>query len=621
MTPRWAPFGTLVAITGTVILVGACSAPGSSATNTVNALWYGKQKDGSIAQGVTKVTIETTSTNQSGFKVDLTGFESANAGAYWNSAAWSAAVVAALSSMTDPRDLQIKFGVEEEIDGPSAGGLLATGVMADLADSSLIPGKTMTGTILPNGGIGPVGGIPAKLRAAKEAGITEVLIPQGQKMSTDPVTGKKVNVVDQGQQLGIKVTEIASVTEAKDLLTGVTQQRAQADTGPIDDPLLAVVKKAAATALADTARTPLASSVIPSLKQGRSSVATQVDAYVRDSKAALSANDPISALTNAAAAARLRRSWNGRAVTVTRATNVGSQRATDELLATAKSLAAQIQGWITDGSQTPVQTQEQTVSLADALSWGTDALARTTAVVNRLGQAAATATPALLGKESADLAEAKYDGDSMLPVAIESLTVTGKVPVSNVGATTAFLGSYAEFLSDAADANGRYFEQIAKDAAGKSQANEASKDDLQVVAAGRARWEVVKSGSSGPEVAVKLSQAISRYVDSMVLIASYGAVGAAADDAAISRIEILNGDSLKAQRALASVTTEALSRSMAADGLDSSYPRWSDRWGAGLTSTASGSTAADEAVLRGLVYQWFANLQEAITLALHRAVP
>ena len=216
MRTALSPVASLIAASTAVLLVAACAAQTSGSSTTVNALWYGKQKDGSVAQGVTKVTIDTTESNWSGFKVDLSGFESASAGAYWHSAATSAAAVAVLTSVADPRDLTVSFGVEEKIDGPSAGGLLAAGIRADLSSLPIPVGKTMTGTILPNGGIGPVGGIPAKLRAAKDAGITTVLIPKGQTTATDPATGKSVNLIDAGRELGVEVREVASVVAATD---------------------------------------------------------------------------------------------------------------------------------------------------------------------------------------------------------------------------------------------------------------------------------------------------------------------------------------------------------------------------------------------------------------------
>ena len=85
----------------------------------------------------------------------------------------------------------------------------------------------------------------------------------------------------------------------------------------------------------------------------------------------------------------------------------------------------------------------------------------------------------------------------------------------------------------------------------------------EVIAAGRARWDEVKAASSGPELAVKLSQAISRYIDSTV-IASYGAVAAASDGGATSRIDILDSEALRSQQVVAGATTALEARIMAA---------------------------------------------------------
>ena len=609
---------SVFAATASVLLVGACSTQATSSETTVNALWYGTQKDGSVAQGVTKVTISTAPSDQAGFTVDLSGFESANAGAYWNSAAWSAAAVATLSSATDPRDLTVKFGVQEKIDGPSAGGLLAVGVRGDLVGGSVAPNKTMTGTILPNGAIGPVGGIPAKLRAAKEAGLTTVLIPKGQSTATDPASGDKVNVIEQGRTLGLDVRETASVADATDELVGPSQKAAQADAGPIGAGLLGVVEKAAVAALADAKNTSLATSGIPSLVRMRVRVAKQVSAFTTRAQAALVADDAIKALTNASAAARLSHAWNARAAAVTKASRSGVSAAAQDIATTGAQLAGEINAQITQASQTPTQYQEQAVGLADALSWGTDALARTTVVNARIKNAGAAQSPEVLGTEAADLAESRYNADFMLKTAIAALATIGKVPVNGAENTASFLNSYGDFLAEAAEANGRYFEEIAK-ADGDATSAAALKQDLEVIAAGRARWDEVKSASSGPELAVKLSQAISRYIDSTVVIASYGAVAAATDNGATSRIDILDGEALRSQQLLAGATTALEARIMAAGGLDSSYTRWSDQWGSGLTAAAAAEASADQVELEGLIYQWFANMQAAITVALNKA--
>ena len=65
------------------------------------------------------------------------------------------------------------------IGGPSAGLMFALGVVDKLTPGQLNGGKFVagTGTIDDAGGVGPIGGIPFKLVAAREAGATAFLVP------------------------------------------------------------------------------------------------------------------------------------------------------------------------------------------------------------------------------------------------------------------------------------------------------------------------------------------------------------------------------------------------------------------------------------------------------------
>lgn len=62
-------------------------------------------------------------------------------------------------------------------DGPSAGAAMAVGFIAVLKGDTIQRGVALTGTIEPNGRIGPVGAIPDKIRAAAREGYRMVLIP------------------------------------------------------------------------------------------------------------------------------------------------------------------------------------------------------------------------------------------------------------------------------------------------------------------------------------------------------------------------------------------------------------------------------------------------------------
>ncbi len=121
------------------------------------------------------------------------------------------------------------------IGGPSAGGVMTIGVLAALLNIDVNNTVAMTGMILPDGTIGPVGGIPSKLRAAAEAGYKVLLIPAGQsivyeeKVKRTPsgigvitrITREKVNVTALGEKLGIKVIEVADIDEAAKYFLGI----------------------------------------------------------------------------------------------------------------------------------------------------------------------------------------------------------------------------------------------------------------------------------------------------------------------------------------------------------------------------------------------------------------
>lgn len=115
------------------------------------------------------------------------------------------------------------------IEGPSAGAALTISTIAALEGKQLNSSIMITGTINPDGTIGPVGGIPAKAQAAKDVGATLFLVPQGQGTQTTytPVqncqkmglityctTEYKATTVNVNNDLGINVVEVANVQEA-----------------------------------------------------------------------------------------------------------------------------------------------------------------------------------------------------------------------------------------------------------------------------------------------------------------------------------------------------------------------------------------------------------------------
>lgn len=100
-------------------------------------------------------------------------------------------------------------------DGPSAGGIFTVGFIAAMRGDRIKKGLAMTGTIEPDGRIGPVGAMPDKLRAAAREGYRTVLIPRGQLYEP------RWDLPTLAALLNLTVHEVATIEEAYELMTGL----------------------------------------------------------------------------------------------------------------------------------------------------------------------------------------------------------------------------------------------------------------------------------------------------------------------------------------------------------------------------------------------------------------
>ncbi|MHB8604452.1 MAG: S16 family serine protease [Thermoplasmatota archaeon] len=123
------------------------------------------------------------------------------------------------------------------IGGPSAGGVLTVGAIAALEGWAIDPHVFMTGTINPDGSIGPVGGIPEKAAAAADRGATLFLFPVGEEITqSEGASGRAtVNLTEYcTTSLHIECRPVADVETAVTAFTGHVFQHPQpssADTG------------------------------------------------------------------------------------------------------------------------------------------------------------------------------------------------------------------------------------------------------------------------------------------------------------------------------------------------------------------------------------------------------
>lgn len=75
-------------------------------------------------------------------------------------------------------DIHINFPGGVPIDGPSAGAAMATAIYSAVTGVPVDNTVAMTGEVSIRGNIKPVGGVPAKITAAKTAGASKVIIPK-----------------------------------------------------------------------------------------------------------------------------------------------------------------------------------------------------------------------------------------------------------------------------------------------------------------------------------------------------------------------------------------------------------------------------------------------------------
>ncbi len=186
---------------------------------TVQPLFYKEDSTGPSGDfSNCKITVEVNKSGQP--KVGFFEEEVAGSGSQWRASGWMASIIGSFLLGRDVSDYTFSYEMGGYIDGPSAGGLMTAGVLAALLGDEIKKDVTMTGTINPDGTIGPVGGVPQKIEGVKKANKKIMLIPAGQRYEEDAKTKKEVDVVETGKDEGITVKEVANIYEAYKELTG-----------------------------------------------------------------------------------------------------------------------------------------------------------------------------------------------------------------------------------------------------------------------------------------------------------------------------------------------------------------------------------------------------------------
>ncbi|MEZ6049495.1 MAG: S16 family serine protease [Planctomycetaceae bacterium] len=151
--------------------------------------------------------------------------EVGGSGEQWRAAGWMASLMAAQLTDFDPATMQVAYDIQGWVDGPSAGALMTVGILAAVRGDAVRQDAAMTGTINPDGMIGPVGGIPHKIEGAAARGIKLVLIPATAETELDKNKQEMVNLIQHGADLGVEVKPVIDIFEAYALMTGVDLPR------------------------------------------------------------------------------------------------------------------------------------------------------------------------------------------------------------------------------------------------------------------------------------------------------------------------------------------------------------------------------------------------------------
>lgn len=137
------------------------------------------------------------------------------------STVWTAALTAALAKESTLDGTFVTVSFKGNVDGPSAGAMMCLGIMSALDGRAFPSDFAMTGSILPDGTVGLVGGVQQKIRAAaKDPAIKRVAIPAFLRFEQDD-DGNYVDLFRLGDEVGIRVIPVDSIEEAYRALHGL----------------------------------------------------------------------------------------------------------------------------------------------------------------------------------------------------------------------------------------------------------------------------------------------------------------------------------------------------------------------------------------------------------------
>jgi hypothetical protein len=573
----------------------------------VKALWYGTAQDGGLVGGVTPVDIAAVEDDpQTPLRVDVRGLKSSGAGPMWTAATSVAGVQAVLISGVDPRVHQLRYGLREAIDGPSAGALLSVGSLAALRGSKVSSSTTMTGTVLPDGSVGLVSGVAEKLRAAAAAGFTRILVPTGMPRVFDDKTGRETDLAQLGRSLGVQVTPVKSVPDAYAMITGQTVRSGRRPP-PFEPRILRMLTRRSRALI--VAADGYLNELSGRADRAASSAAAHVSVLVRAAERALTRQDPVLAFAAAAEAAQA-----GRLAVASERLHAAARHATLRELAAqisrrAERSMAAIRAQVHRTAEIPVTKVAQLTALADTLAWGAFAMTSMTVARERLEKVRSKAD---LDEIVQFLEVGRFEAATYMTACAESLRYIGIRPITDH--TVGLLNAYGDLIAYAADTNRTYADSL-----GLGTTNASYLGDLieQSDAFTRTVSPAFRDLSGKARAAWRMSVALLEYVETTQLVNDLTYRDSKGNESPPNLEPIKDPATVHTQALNADEIARRRIRDIAAARLDPAFVQWNSRWGADLAFGRLPNTTGEQR-LHGLEFQWFAVLQGRLLTALNR---
>lgn len=516
------------------------STSGGEKSVKLNALFFSEGADGPSG-GTNVVTVRLARTGSAEFRVGFTEDEVGGTGNQWKAAGWNAATVATILTGSPLTGNQVTFDVTGRIDGPSAGALMTVGILSLLRGDAIKPDVTMTGTINPDGTVGPVGGIPYKIDGVKKAKKKRMLIPVGQRNSPDN-DGNLVDVYAEGRKKGIAVSEVKDIYAVYKAFTGKTLPRPGLGdevtlAAEPSDRLKAKVKDWLAQYQSSVSDF---SSLSPDMQSNLADLMSQAS-EAADTASKLSDNDlPAGAYSSALEAAALANA----AVKTGEALQIYDPADTAPFIAKIESSAAlsgRVEGLFDELKSFRPKTVTDSAALIDAFSNAIDALSLSGYADNLLSQVQ-DAPDEETALTNATVGAVYYEFAGTLVASSQDILDVGRGLGGARLAKGVNLKRVADFFRKAAEANLNAFETLViEEIANSNQAN------LEVVKSNFAEQDfdyalatssigVLEGGideylgESSISALAKLGGAVSLYARSSQLIAKYYSLEAELDD-------------------------------------------------------------------------------------------